>query len=494
LLPRVARLLYPAVWVEDDFYLQSAFLVSMGVRPYLDFVHPHMPLLEWLVAGYLKLFGASHFTIEILNEGAIYAGNIFTYALARRAANRRTAILAALLFGFSALLFRYHVYERECFVAPLVLLAAIIADRDHAKGPRYAALIAALFILACAVKLTAAIAIVVVVAHLATDGRRMRDAIIVGAGAALGVVALSALLYGLYGFEFFFQTFLFHFMKGRLDAWAVAAYPLEILDVLVPLFILGAVRLARTRPLTPAMRLVLAMALAEYAFYGLLSPTAWGHNYIEALPYIAIIAGVGLDSIVAQLGDVVRGERPSRTARSWLALGVGFIAASLLWFAPLVNENWIRASVYGFGFLPRAELRTLAESIRRTSPAGRDVIAPAFLSFEANRAALIRYPETYGVYREARAGYERDGFWAARERLGRADFFSLVATTSSHWSAPISDAIAAGAVSAVVGDSPIMTLPLVLVRPDYMMQNGFGPVSRTEHFTVWGTAASTSPR
>src|SRR6266853_2697173 len=68
LIPRVVRMLYPEVWVEDDFYLESAWLVSVGMRPYLDFVHPHMPLLEWLAGGYLKLFGTSHLSIEILNE------------------------------------------------------------------------------------------------------------------------------------------------------------------------------------------------------------------------------------------------------------------------------------------------------------------------------------------------------------------------------------------------------------------------------------------
>src|SRR5712675_1208104 len=90
LIPRVARLLYPEIWVEDDFYLESAWLVSVGMRPYLDFVQPHMPLLEWLAAGYLKLFGTSHLSIEILNEGAIFATSILTYALGRRVAGRAT--------------------------------------------------------------------------------------------------------------------------------------------------------------------------------------------------------------------------------------------------------------------------------------------------------------------------------------------------------------------------------------------------------------------
>src|ERR1700689_2055764 len=78
LVPRIVRMLYPEIWVEDDFYLESAWLVSAGMRPYLDFVHPHFPLLEYLSAAYLKIFGASYFSIEVLNEAAIYATSLLT--------------------------------------------------------------------------------------------------------------------------------------------------------------------------------------------------------------------------------------------------------------------------------------------------------------------------------------------------------------------------------------------------------------------------------
>ena len=60
-IPRLVRLLYPAIWVEDDFYLEAAWLVSAGMRPYLDFVHPHFPLLEYLSAGYLRDFRRQSF-------------------------------------------------------------------------------------------------------------------------------------------------------------------------------------------------------------------------------------------------------------------------------------------------------------------------------------------------------------------------------------------------------------------------------------------------
>src|SRR5260370_23035870 len=89
-VPRIARILYPEISVEDDFYLESAWLVSVGMRPYLDFVQPHMPLLAWIARCYLKLFGARHLSIEILNEPAIFAASLLTSGLARRIPGRPT--------------------------------------------------------------------------------------------------------------------------------------------------------------------------------------------------------------------------------------------------------------------------------------------------------------------------------------------------------------------------------------------------------------------
>src|SRR5579863_6740958 len=239
LIPRIVRMLYPEVWVEDDFYLESAWLVSAGMRPYLDFVHPHLPLLEWIAGGYLKLFGASFLSIEILNEAAIFATSLLTYALARRVAGRPAAIDASILYGYSSLVFRYHAYERESFVAPLMLLAAIVALDDAMPAIRQAAVVAIIFFVACAIKLTAVIPFAVMLAFIAVAYRRILGALASGVIFALALAAFSALLYRLYGSDFVFQTFLFHFLKGRDSAIGNALYPRMILDVLAPLLVLG---------------------------------------------------------------------------------------------------------------------------------------------------------------------------------------------------------------------------------------------------------------
>ena len=213
LIPRIVRILYPEIWVEDDFYLESAWLVSVGMRPYLDFVHPHMPLLEWIAAGYLKLFGASYLSIEILNEAAIFATSLLTYALARRVAgrpdrDRRVDTIRIQLAGLSLPRLR-----ARSFVAPLLLLGAIVTLDDAMPAMRQAAILAAIFFVACAIKLTAVIAFPVMLIFIAVAYRRIASAVVSGAIFALALAAFSAILYRLYGNEFIFQTFVFHFLE-----------------------------------------------------------------------------------------------------------------------------------------------------------------------------------------------------------------------------------------------------------------------------------------
>jgi len=165
-LPRLLRLFYPAIWVEDDFYLESAFLVRAGLRPYLDFVHPHMPVLEFVVSLWLRIFGASCFSIEVLNETILYLVSVLTYKLAIRVGSRFAAISAAVLYGFSSLTFRYHVFERESFSALLVLLAALSAVDENLTPARQRIRQIVLFVLDCSVKLTGFVSAAAVLGYL----------------------------------------------------------------------------------------------------------------------------------------------------------------------------------------------------------------------------------------------------------------------------------------------------------------------------------------
>jgi hypothetical protein len=145
----------------------------------------------------------------------------------------------------------------------------------------------------------------------------------------------------------------------------------------------------------------------------------------------------------------------------------------------------LHGSVYGFGFVPRAEISQLADALRIASKPDDDVIAPSLVCFEAGRKELIRYPETYGVYREAKAEFERDGFFAARRRMGESDFTKLIVDTRHIWTEQIRDAIMSGKVPAVICDSPVQLFPLVFIPDDFLVQNGYRLVLTTENFALW---------
>ena len=151
----------------------------------------------------------------------------------------------------------------------------------------------------------------------------------------------------------------------------------------------------------------------------------------------------------------------------------------------MINENWLHGSVYGFGFLPRNEISAIAAAVRSSTSPGDNIVAPSFICFEANRPELIRFPETYGVYREAKAEFERDGFFAARRNLGGANFFDLIGATAPFWTDQINQAVKNRRIKIVISDSPIQLLPLVLVQPQLLTDSGYRPILRTEHYTVW---------
>jgi hypothetical protein len=317
--------------------------------------------------------------------------------------------------------------------------------------------------------------------------RRVLSAVLSGVIFMVVLGAFSGFLYWLYGIEFVLQTFVFHFLKGRDTERKVvlALYPRMILDIIAPLFVLGCWRIFAGWIFNRGVILVLSIVAAEYLFFGVLSPTAWGHNYLEALPFIAIVAGVGGAELAGAIRELITAEVPDKSAWRRMLGGAALIAIFLFWFTPLKNENWLHGSVYGFGFVPHAEIAQLAEALRIASKPDDDVIAPSFICFEAERKELIRYPETYGVYREAKAEFERDGFFGARRRMGEIDFYKLIADTRHFWNEEIRDAIVAGKVPAVISDSPVQLSPFVFIPDEFLAANGYRVVVTTEHFEVW---------
>jgi hypothetical protein len=491
-LPRVLRIAYPEVWVEDDFYLASAWLVAQGDSPYHDFVHPHLPLLEWAVAGWIGLAGASHRSFEVLTAVAVTATSALVWRIGERAFGRLAGLAGALLFAWSSLGFRYHVFERES-IAALALCAGLWLALRERRGPVSGAVAIGLCCFAAAaVKLTTAIPAAGVLAALAWDPAERRRAL---AAAGVALAALALLVAGCaasYGAEFWQQLVLFHLGKGRHAAVSPVLFPARVLDVIAPLSLLG-VALARRGPASAARRALFAWVGSGYAFYALASPTIWAHNLLELLPALAALAGSGAAWIARTLA--ARGVPDERRARSRIA-GVAAIAATALGLAgptPLVNENWERDSVYGFGFVPRGEIAELAAALRAAEPRDALVAAPAFLCVEAGRRPLLRFPETQGVARDLALRAARDGWWRTWRDTRGADFFERIGGTARHWLEPLYAGLASRSLAAFVPDSPLLLQALVGPPPERLRSLGYRPALRSQHFTLWLPRGSENP-
>jgi hypothetical protein len=481
-VPRLVRILYPAVWVEDDLLLESAFAVSKGLRPYLDFAHAQMPLLEWVAGFYIRLVGASHVRMEILNALAIYATSVLTFCVGRRAVDARAATAASLLYAWHSLVFRYHVWAREYFVSALVLGAVLlVAGERRASWRRATTTAATLLFLACAIKLTAIVSAAALCIFVAAGQRAIRRALVLAAVLTCELGAFVTACWWRYGGSFFFQAFLFHFLKG-VDPGAGPAYLASLLDVLGPLALLGAWHLHRTRRWNHTLGMVSSVLAADLLFFCAVSPTAWGHNFLEAWPFVAILAGTGVTWFIDAW--------PRSPVR--LGTGVAVVAVCLIWITPLDNESDLRNSHYGFGFIARRELDALASALNSDTAPGEQVLAPAFIAFEANRLQAVRYPENYGVMTAADDLRRSTGFWQARAQFGGRSFFELIDQTSDIWNREVvRDLAPGGPVNAMIPDSPIELLPLVNASPAALEERGFHPALRSEHFALWLRAAGT---
>jgi len=487
--PRLLRMLAPWVWVEDDFYLASALLVRLGERPYLDFVHPHLPLLEFAVAAWLWLAGASHRSIELLSALALFGTSVLVLRLGTRAFGRRAGVLGACLFAWSSLGFRYHVFERESFAALALAAALLLAFRSPRASAAASAAIGLCLWLAAAIKLTSLIPACAVLGHLAWGRGDARGALRAAAWLAGGLAASLLVCGAVYGSAFWLQIGLFHLSKGHYAAIAAPLYPARVLDLLAPLFACGALALARRRPGAQALTLLAWVALG-YAFYGFLSPTVWAHNFLELLPALAALAGHGAERVWCGLARV-RGAAPRGPLPLARALAPAlFTLACLAGPTPLRNESWERGAVYGFGYLARSEVTALADALREASSPDAAVVAPAFLCFEAGRRPLIRFPETYGVYRDAALRAERDGWLRAWRDTAAQGFFERIGSTARHWQQPLDAALRSGALPVLIPDSEQMLQAIVGPPPARLAQLGFRPALRSEHFVVWQRSAA----
>ena len=125
-VPRLLRLAWPEVWIEDESYLTGAFQIRQGLTPYTQIPMAHLPLLEGGLALVMLAAPVAIRTAEVLSALAALGASILVARIGERIWGPAVGITAALVFAVSSLLFRYHVFEREVFLLVPVLAATLL--------------------------------------------------------------------------------------------------------------------------------------------------------------------------------------------------------------------------------------------------------------------------------------------------------------------------------------------------------------------------------
>ena len=483
-LPRIARLVYPQIWIEDESYLNGAFMLARGWMPYRDFPLPHLPALELMMAAVFKVAPISIRTAEVVSAAAAFAGSVLVFAIgveltgARAGRSRHrtgdrsgrskdlhyeygTGVWAAIIFATSALLFRYHIFEREVFDVVPVLVAVWMVERDQVRlkaddvrlKPDTTYIVAgALVALAMAIKLTAVAALVALALQLLVTGRR-RQAIVMTATAVGLVGLLSLVLAAVFGQDFIVQVVVFRLVHATFPSLATKIDEMRMtLDVSLAAGAAGIVWLVWTGRARRWAGPLLQLA-SGFVFLVLLNPTYWAHTGIELLPWLALAGGALVAAIPAR--------RTPAIVCAAAAIGL------LVYVAPIRNLNWEAGdgSTYGFGYRDRHDIARAADYVRAHSADDALVATPPIIALAANRREVVPYGEVAGEIDEITALVRRDGYLAAlrSDQLRERGFWDSVRASQERMEPALDAALDAHRIAVVIDDSSDDLFPIAMV-------------------------------
>lgn len=478
-LPRLLRPLGGLVWIEDEGYLNAALMLRHGFAPYSEAPLLNFPLLDGLLAGLVAAAGASLRAVEALTQLVVLLASWQVVRLGARLAGPRAGAAAGLLFAWSALLLRYHVFEREPFLlVPLLAATTLALDaRDARRGVAVGGWLA----LALLVKLTALGAAVGLLAWIGLGARQPRAA---GAAAvAMGAVmaAATAGCWMAWGDAFLGSVFVFRLV--RAPQTLIEKLPqLKVATDLTVVVGLGGLVWVASMARARRSELLFWLLAGSFVWVIVLNPGLWAHNVIELLPWLAVAGGW----LLADLGGLEARSRRGRTA-GLAALGV-LALASVAAFGGSGPTSFALA----LGGLPRDEVTAAAARIREAAAPDERVAVPGHLAFEANRIEAVPYPEVTPTVVEVRDRIARDGLVATiRELRGaREQFWEQVFRQLERWRVAQLRDVASGRIPVVVNSQRDEGPPWVQVPVALLEGSGFVRTFVGRRYVVWARVAA----
>ncbi|HEX3684246.1 MAG TPA: hypothetical protein VHU83_17055 [Bryobacteraceae bacterium] len=331
------------VW-DEGFHLVAAQMILAGKRPYLDFCFPQTPLNAYWNAGWMSVFGENwrvvHIFAALLTAGAMFL--IGDFVLARFGVERwrlTLALVALFLVGLNTNVVEFgpvgQAYGMCLFLSVAAFRMTLVAARRGAVVPALGAGLLAGASAACSL-LTAPVAPVLLI-WLVFYSRRgyrwLRSASFV-AGVLISFTPVFWLCVEAPR-QVFFNVIQYQAIYRRvnwagatthdvdvLSAWLVSSQSLlmGLLGIAGSVFILKRSNWERERRAEFLLCLWLTVVLTAYIATA--HPT-FERYFLFAVPFLAVLATVGLYDISARLFGPDRLRWPAAVLMSIVTLALG---------------------------------------------------------------------------------------------------------------------------------------------------------------------------
>ncbi|MEO0136043.1 MAG: glycosyltransferase family 39 protein [candidate division WOR-3 bacterium] len=474
-LPRLFRILYPYAWFEDSVYLYQAFAYRSGLKPFIHTLSVHPPCLEYLLAGLYNIFGVSYRVAEILTAIIVTISTLLLFDIARRLFGRYIALFMIVLFSFSSLLFRYHIFEREIFTLFITCLVMwLIVSRS--SQPLNWFLIGLLSGLGGSIKLSGLFILPAVTIYFVAEKRFKAILYLLS-----GFLIITIVLYGYFLITYqtpaFYQIFYFHFFKGYDTAINVRFLD-PFLISLNYLWILGASGIILCFFSANKFLIFPLVLFLEYSlFFLFVSSTCWPHNMIDLLLPLAITNGLTIYCL---------------KNRSWRKKNIVLSSLSVILAVFFISAGSLNFSYYqGFGYIPRQEVKKCAEMIKFQTPPHMPVHTPNYLALEAHRLKLIDYEECIGPYRLMLKIIKGKNNLSLKD-IKFSGWHELIKETLRLWRYEIDEAVRERRISCVVWDKIFPEWALMYNIDKYLESeikifsgSGYRVIYDSPYYTVW---------
>ena len=337
---------------DEGFHLLAAQLILRGERPYVDFLHPQTPLYAYFNAAVMRVFGESWRVVHIVSALAVSAAALLTadFVLRRvedRAWRLAAALCALLLIAVNSTILWFGTIGQPYAICLLLVVAAFrltvrATERDSVRASAGAGLCAGAAA-ACSL-LTAPFAPVLLLwTYLSGSRNRFRRCGAFVAGlippflplAWLFIQAPRQVLFGVIQYHGLYRSADWPGAgKQNLDvatAW-MNNYEAVVLIGLAALgltYIMGRSGWAETAK--REFYLCVWLAAAESAYLLVPRPT-FGRYYLFVIPFVAILAAVGLYAVAASIGSL---KLPLRYP---MVLGLVLVSAFVKYSADSIDD------------------------------------------------------------------------------------------------------------------------------------------------------------